>query len=195
MARDRIDRFVIIPGLCSQTLTPVRSAPLGIHRQLVLQCLPRFISEEPAPGLTDPPAQKSSRAISRFTFRTGPPRGRRAPRRSCSGTRGWIGALQFDLADEGLTDAGHRREARNRHVTRLQRMQARPHEPQVGSLVTKPIHFPRSSPGGALPRLAIFPVVRALVNYFGMLIVHHAIYACRLEKLASHPLRLSTPSA
>ena len=74
-------------------------------------------------------------------------------------------------------------------------MQARPHEPQVGSLVTKPIHFPRSSPGGALPRLAIFPVVRALVNYFGMLIVHHAIYACRLEKLASHPLRLSTPSA
>jgi hypothetical protein len=23
-------------------------------------------------------------------------------------------------------------------------------------MVTKPIHFPRSSPGGALPRLAIF---------------------------------------
>jgi hypothetical protein len=35
-------------------------------------------------------------------------------------------------------------------------------------MVTKPIHFPRSSPGGALPRLAISPVVWALRNYFGM---------------------------
>ena len=119
MARDRIRPVCDhTQGLCSQTLTPVRPAPLGIHRQLVLQCLPRFISEEPAPrsSLTlrhrSRPA-RSAASLSEQVLHADPP----APRRSCSGTRGWIGALQFDLADEGLTDAGHRREARNRHVT------------------------------------------------------------------------------
>ena len=148
MARDRIrpvcDQQL---GFCSQTLTLGRR-PSAFTGNWCSNACPASSPRNRRRGLYQPSSRKVVPRDQPLHFpNRSSTRTRRAPRRACSGTRGSIGALQFDLADEGLTDAGHR----VRHVTDkirhgLQRMQARPHEPQVGSLVTKPIHFPRSSP-------------------------------------------------